>query len=387
MKDKRRIINMLRNADEMTLERLTSEYPQAEPNHKDEMYNKLKERMSGSDNMITCEVRESERRSLWKMVPAAVLSIALVGGVIGGGMTALKNNIGTVPLAEIPEDMNASVTESDGAAGETDAVQEDAQVEVTKEQLFSKIADCRPENFDRLSYSYNMRTEYETGCYDENIGKINIDSTQKVASGTDSSTYFRADGSVVSKGDGITYICNGKDAEIGAHDIFDDGDIFNKRKMLSVKDTDSLDYEFSIRTELGKRLFENFDNWNITGTEEYLGRKCAVISGVSVIPVNIEYHPELGEQNDLVTCEYTVTIDTETGVWMKSDIKHSDYDNGRYIFKITGIGYGENAESPVSKDEFRQSALDNCFKCVFDEEGKGLPPFEPVDESDLDFLN
>ena len=271
MKDKRRIINMLRNADEMTLERLSSEYPQAEQNHKDEMYNKLKERMSGSDNMITCEVRESERRSLWKMVPAAVLSIALVGGVIGGGMTALKNNIGTVPLAEIPEDMNASVTESDGAAGETDAVQEDAQVEVTKEQLFSKIADCRPENFDRLSYSYNMRTEYETGCYDENIGKINIDSTQKVASGTDSSTYFRADGSVVSKGDGITYICNGKDAGIGVHDIFDDGDIFNKRKMLSVKDTDSLDQEFSIRTELGKRLFENFDNWKITGTEEYLG--------------------------------------------------------------------------------------------------------------------
>ena len=72
---------------------------------------------------------------------------------------------------------------------------------------------------------------------------------------------------------------------------------------------------------------------------------------------------------------------------MKSDIKHTDYDNGRYIFKITDIGYGENAESPVSKDEFRQSALDNCFKCVFDEEGKELPPFEPVDESDLDFLN
>ena len=43
---------MLRNPDEKTLERLSSEYPQAEQNHKDKMYEKVKERMSSRDNVI-----------------------------------------------------------------------------------------------------------------------------------------------------------------------------------------------------------------------------------------------------------------------------------------------------------------------------------------------
>lgn len=84
---------MLRNPDEKTLERLSSEYPQAEQNHKNKMYEKVKERMSSNDNAFTDEVSGVEiytRRHLWRMVPAALMSIALVGGFVGGGLIMLK---------------------------------------------------------------------------------------------------------------------------------------------------------------------------------------------------------------------------------------------------------------------------------------------------------
>ncbi|MBR1432499.1 hypothetical protein [Ruminococcus sp.] len=114
MKVKRRIINMLRNPDEKTLERLSSEYPQAEQSHKDKMYEKVKERMSSRDNVFTDEVRGVEkytRRHLWKMVSAAMMSIALVGGAIGGGAIMLKSNRNTMPSAEIAEETSTEITE------------------------------------------------------------------------------------------------------------------------------------------------------------------------------------------------------------------------------------------------------------------------------------
>ena len=112
-----------------------------------------------------------------------------------------------------------------------------------------------------------------------------------------------------------------------------------------------------------------------------------VINGVSAIVIYYDNPTGLEEDNDMCTCEYTITIDIETGVWMKSEIKHTDFDLAHNTFTITDIAIADDAKSPMSKDEFKQSALDDCFKCTYDENDESRPPLEPVNESDLAFLD
>ena len=123
----------------------------------------------------------------------------------------------------------------------------------------------------------------------------------------------------------------------------------------------------------------------ITGFEDYLGRKCAVISGTS--DIKIQYESSSDEEDfDICTCEFTISIDYETGIWMKSDIKHTNYDLAHYISTITDIAFADDAKSPMSKDEFKQSALNDCVKRVYNENEQTCT-IEAVNESDLAFLD
>ena len=160
---------MLRNPDEKTLERLSSEYPQAEQSQKDKMYEKVKERMNSNDNVFTDEVSGVERytrRHLWKKIPAAVMSIALVGGAISGSAIMLKNNRSTMPSSEVSEEtstINDNETTANSVIDETNAEQSIDQSDVTKELIFSICENCMTKNFDKISYSYEYRSYYETG--------------------------------------------------------------------------------------------------------------------------------------------------------------------------------------------------------------------------------
>ena len=134
-------------------------------------------------------------------------------------------------------------------------------------------------------------------------------------------------------------------------------------------------------------LLENLDNWDITGFEEYLGRKCAVINGTTDIKIPYESISDEEENFDICTCEFTIMIDYETGIWMKSDIKEKNYGSAHYTFTITDIALEDDAKPlPMSKEEFKQAALNDCVKrvCV---ENEQTCTIEAVNESDLAFLD
>ena len=383
---------MLRNPDEKTLERLSSEYPQAEQNHKDKMYEKVKERMNNNDNVFTEEVHGVEkytRRHLWKMVPAAVMSVALLGGAVGGGVIMLKNNRSSTPSAEISAEtttLNSIETTANGVIDETNAVQGNAQSDVTKDLIFSICENGRTQNFDQISYSYEIRYDYDTGYHDEKNGEIKVDNIQNIASETLNTGYYRKDGSTVHKTSSTEYTCNGKTA--GIYEYYcDSPDEDNNRKEFHIDENGTLDHVINEALQDGMNLLENFDDWDIVGIEEYLGRRCAVISGTTETAITYESSPDQEADSDICTCEYTIFIDTETGVWMKGNIKHTDFDLEQCTFAITDIGYGDSAKSPMSKDEFKQYALDGCFKGVYDGENENPISYEPVNESDLAFLN
>ena len=407
---------MLRNPDEKTLERLSSEYPQAEIKHKDKMYEKVRERMSSNDNVFINEVSGVEkytRRHLWKGIPAAVMSLAIVCGAVGGGVVMLKRTSPAMPSVEMSEETTAlnevettadeagtttTVTANDTAAenttvtNETNAVtnevnaeQESTPSEVTKDMIFAICENGRTQNFDKISYTYEERSDYDTGYHDDKSGEVNVDNTQNTASTILNFGYYRGDGSIVYQKSSTDYTCNGKKTGIYGSYSPDFTDEENNRKEFYISEDDAADYVINDSAQEGKTLLENFDEWEIIGTEEYLGRKCAVISGTAELHMPYLLPPDTEEYYDICNCEYTITIDIETGVWMKSSIKHTDFDLAQYSFTITGISYGDAAKSPISKDEFKKSVLDGCVKCTYDESGQ--PHYEPVNESDLDFLN
>ena len=394
MKDKRRIINMLRNPDEKTLERLSSEYPQAEQSQKDKMYEKVKERMNSNDNVFTDEVSGVERytlRHLWKKIPAAVMSIALVGGAISGSAIMLKNNRSIMPSSEetsteITEEtttINDNETTANSVIDETNAEQSIDQSDVTKELIFSICENGNTKNFDKISYSYESRSDYATGYHDEINAEIYVDNIQDTAIQKINGGYYRGDGSVVYNSNYIEYFHHNDAAGISEPDT---NELGNKKEFYTFQN-EELSFKICDLKVDGKNLLENLDNWDITGFEEYLGRKCAVINGTTDIKIPYESISDEEENFDICTCEFTIMIDYETGIWMKSDIKEKDYGSAHYTFIITDIALEDDAKPlPMSKEEFKQAALNDCVKrvCVENEEDYII---EPVDESDLAFLN
>ena len=379
---------MLRNPDEKTLERLSSEYPQAEQSHKDKMYEKVKERMNSNDNVFTDEVSGVERytrRHLWKKIPAAVMSIALAGGAIGGGVIMLKNNNRTLPTTEIVEETtnpNDIGTTVNNVIDETNAEQSIDQSDVTKELIFSICENGNTKNFDKISYSYEKRSYYDTGYRMEENTEIYVDNTQDTAIRKVNGGYYRGNGSVVYNSNYIEYFHHNDAAGISEPDT---NELGNKKEFYTFQN-EELNFKICDFKVDGKNLLENLDNWDITGFEEYLGRKCAVINGTT--DIKIPYESISDEENfDICTCEFTIMIDYETGIWMKSDIKEKNYGSAHYTFTITDIALEDDAKPlPLSKEEFKQAALNDCVKrvCVENEEDYII---EPVDESDLAFLN
>lgn len=381
---------MLRNPDEKTLERLSSEYPQAEQSHKDKMYEKVKERMNSNDNVFTDEVSGVERytrRHLWKKIPAAVMSIALAGGAIGGGVIMLKNNNRTLPTTEIVEETtnpNDIGTTVNNVIDETNAEHRIDQSDVDKDLIFAICENGMTKNFDKISYSYEKRSYYDTGYRMEENTEIYVDNTQDTAIRKVNGGYYRGDGSVVYNSDYIEYFHHNDAAGISEPDT---NELGNKKEFYTFQN-EELNFKICDFKVYGKNLLENLDNWNITGFEEYLGRKCAVISGT--IDIKLPYNTFSDEEEgfDICTCEFTIMIDYETGIWMKSDIKEKNYGSAHYTFTITDIALEDDVKPlPMStKEEFKQVALNDCVKRVCDENEQNCT-FKSVDESDLAFLN
>ena len=380
---------MLRNPDEKTLERLSSEYPQAEQNHKNKMYEKVKERMSSNDNALTDEVSGVEiytRRHLWRMVPAALMSIALVGGCVGGCLIMLNKNSHTMLSTEIVEEttnLNDIETTVNSVIDGSNAEHTIDQAEVTKDMIFAICENGMTKNFEKISYSYEQRSDYDTGYHDDENTEISVDNTQNTATRTSIGGYYRDDGSLAINKNYIQYYYHNTVAGINE---FDSTKLIKNKKEFYTCKNDDLNFKIMDNSVKGKELLENLDNWNIIGFEEYLGRKCAVIGGTSDIKIQYENFSEQEEKFDICTCEFTSMIDYETGIWMKSDIKHTNFDLAHYKFTITDIAFEDDAKSPMSKEEFKQLALDDCVKLVCDENEKHTT-IEAVDESDLAFLD
>ena len=84
--------------------------------------------------------------------------------------------------------------------------------------------------------------------------------------------------------------------------------------------------------DIAYSFLKNFDRWEITGSEEILGRKCAVISGTPAPYKSAQYGIDA----------FTLYVDSETGVLMKLN-GTSGGETEKYIL-VTECDYGSRIE-------------------------------------------
>ncbi|MGN0591784.1 MAG: hypothetical protein ACI4JQ_00890 [Ruminococcus sp.] len=86
----------------------------------------------------------------------------------------------------------------------------------------------------------------------------------------------------------------------------------------------------------------NFDNWEITGTQEVQGRTCAVVQGTA--------DPEYGSRFGVETFE--ILVDQQTGVWMQFEGYDADGTVQAYVY-TENVRFGADAEAvPAFEEEY-----------------------------------
>ena len=91
--------------------------------------------------------------------------------------------------------INDNETTANSVNDETNAEQSIDQSDVTKELIFSICENCMTKNFDKISYSYEYRSYYETGYHMEENNEVYVDNTQDTAIRKVNGGYYRGDGS------------------------------------------------------------------------------------------------------------------------------------------------------------------------------------------------
>lgn len=91
---------------------------------------------------------------------------------------------------------------------------------------------------------------------------------------------------------------------------------------------------FFIPQEMSVGYLQNFDNWEITGTQEVQGRTCAVVTGTAA--------PEYGGRFGVETFE--ILVDQETGVWMQFEGYDAEGAVQSYVY-TSDIAFGADAQS------------------------------------------
>ena len=407
---------MLRNADEKTTSRLSAEFPQAEKQHKDEMYEKVRKRMNSSESIFAEEVSGVEkytRRPLWKVVPMAVMSLVLVCGAVGGGAMMLKNS-SMLPSAEIETTTDASDNNEENAETtpditqetttgedenittenttvsteavqdtETTAVQANDTINITKEEIYAICEKGQTANFDKISFTCEHREDYTTGYHMDHNIEVIVDNTLNAASKTALLGYYRDDESIVYEDRETDCTYNNITSTIFNSSSPDFTDKENNKTIFSNDEVDNLNCFINEDSDKAQDLLQNLNSWDITGTEEYLGRKCAIVSGTSDIPI---FYDGDTEPSDICSCEFTLSIDIETGIWMRCDIKDTSFDHAHFTSAITEIAFGDAAKTPMSQSEFRQLVIDkNCVREICNTD-TGTLTYPPVTDAELEYL-
>ena len=298
MKNKKDIIDLLQNADEDTIGKITEAYPQHSKKNADRLFREIERRTSGDSSEFRGDtvsgVERYRRPGIFRKVTSVAACLAIVGAGVG---TAYALSRSKAPDKTAPA---SQVTEGSTAADNTKSPVTETKSD--KDELYALILSSN-DRYDRVYAKYETNEDLAAGIFDIRGLDDDFASTGLFAytvqydkkAGTvytvkediNANSEYRTELSF--KRSGVTgyYIPNTDIYYPGRHGYLDeDGNT-------------SPTPEFFLPAPNSNSFLRNME-WSVSGKTELLGRECAVIT-FPATDVGI----------------YTLYVDIETGLFMK----------------------------------------------------------------------
>ena len=366
MKDKN-LFDMLENAEDDTMEKLTENCPEISDAKLEELLaeterrytmkkkeiGKIRENTNTMNNEDTVSGVDRVKRPSWLRPLALAASVVLIAGTVVGSVALMKN---------AKPDKN---TKSEAAAT-TQTTTADVK-NIDKDQIID-LCKNSASRFDRALVSYSREiVSKQTGDRFIEEGTLQYDTRNKTVREEYKTSSQMSDGKSNNTHQLIGYYYNNR--HISA---------FPDAKVYDIADT-SENPRFFYRYEtvsflggdmLSEDLEREKDQWSIAGTDEVCGRECAVLLTENEFNRDYEY------------------IDLETGVVLKSSFEVLGNTSGDdHIFEVKDIKYNNEAGEFVTPSEFKKFIEDGGYTLRNKYEADGMASIETDKQLDLSFLD
>lgn len=345
MKNKKDIIDLLQNADEKTVERITADYPQYDPRKADKLFRQIERRVEGvSEPAETIEVSgvEHYRPMRFRRFASVAACLAIVGagagtvyGLSRGGRSGKSPASEVTTKAAVTSEAAAvmSNTSADNLAlttkNEDTSLPDDVTSgsELTQESLYELMLDPLS-HFDKCYIVYS--TWNGQPCY-------------KMA---------------VSQSEGIYSI-----------ELSHVWDYSYKDKRISIpKNPNDKVIVENPSENLKKRLFNkdsiinsygDLSKWKITGTDTYLGRECALIeaSYEDEICFDPEEFKKTNGEHGRENVVYLIHVDLQTGIVLRVEVPTMG-DEG-VLTNVNEVYFDEDAVSHITSPAEVREFIEN----------------------------
>ena len=305
---KNNINELLKNADDDTLNTLAERYPAAGNKEREKIYSMIIKKSGSLDSFQHADIVHGVdiyHRPKWRRTAAVAASLAAAVFGISGTFYALSRF--SAPN-ESPTSQYHSVEET------TKTAPPDFDI-ITKEDIYQKMLNS-VYSYDKVSGELVLSTENSTESlivdFEADLARaLSYSYSEKIKIAFENDKYIReneeftyCDGNQIYKVDTIS-----KETE-------QSGFAAKRSEMAAANDAPSRYADVTnlpyVSAALMPRLsvlnlIDTSDCWEISGTETYLGRKCTTISG--------EIYGEFGANNNIRS--YCLCVDNKTGVVLK----------------------------------------------------------------------
>ena len=344
---KNNINELLKNADDDTLNTLAERYPAAGNKEREKIYSMIIKKSGSLDSFQHADIVHGVdiyHRPKWRRTAAVAASLAAaVFGITGTFYTLSQFS---APNESVSSEYHSSEETTKAATPEADTT--------TKEGIYQKMQSS-VYYYDKVSGEMVLSTENSTESLvvdfeadlerslsfsnSEKI-KINVDNT-KYVSGNEQLTY--CDGTHIYHSDVLLK----QNEQIG---------FAAKRGEMPAANDDPTRYADVtnlpyVSAALIPRLsvldlIDNSENWEISGNDTYLGRECTIITG--------DVKGDYADENGILG--YSLCVDNKTGVILKyfaSDLS-GEY---QYVMLMRNIAFDDDVEVRDLTEYIRSNSL------------------------------
>jgi len=305
---KNNINELLKNADDDTLNTLAERYPAAGNKEREKIYSMIIKKSGSLDSFQHADIVHGVdiyHRPKWRRTAAVAASLAAaVFGITGTFYTLSQFS---APNESVSSEYHSSEETTKAATPEADTT--------TKEGVYQKMFNsfyC----YDKVSGEMVLSTENSTESlvvdFEADLEKsVSYSNSKKIKIIFDNDKYIR-------ENEEFTYCDGNQIYKVDAINKITDMNGFaaKRSEMTAANDTPSRYADVTnlpyVSAALIPRLsvldlIDNSENWEISGTETYLDRKCTTISG--------EIYGEFGAENNIRS--YCLCVDNKTGIVLK----------------------------------------------------------------------